>query len=117
MEPRGRSRRVRKLATDVPAIESINREQASNEISSNLYYLVGRRAGEGMNYRLPLKLDKRFGIKRLKALWVMTFTRTTNQGNMKKWLILIKKYFGVMDCPGERKVKITMFLLQEDAEN
>ncbi|KAA0046177.1 uncharacterized protein E5676_scaffold1333G00270 [Cucumis melo var. makuwa] len=90
MEPRGRSRRVRKLATDVPAIESINREQASNEISSNLYYLVGRRAGEGMNYRLPLKLDKRFGIKRLKALWVMTFTRTTNQEYEKRFTELAK---------------------------
>ena len=35
MSPRGRSRQVRQVATNVPAIGSANRAQESNEMSSN----------------------------------------------------------------------------------
>lgn len=35
----------------------------------------------------------------------------------KKWLSVIGKCFGVMECPEERKVKLATFLLQDNVED
>lgn len=56
------------------------------------------------------KLDKTLSIKRLKALGAMTFDGTTNLADAKKWLRLIKKCFGVMNCPKERNKKCKIVL-------
>uniref|UniRef100_A0A9I9CUX0 Uncharacterized protein n=1 Tax=Cucumis melo TaxID=3656 RepID=A0A9I9CUX0_CUCME len=73
MAPRGRSRQVRQVATDVPTTRSFNEAQASDEVSSNPHGSVGKRHKEGMVDRLLQKIDKRFSIERLKALGAATF--------------------------------------------
>ncbi|KAA0054935.1 TMV resistance protein N-like [Cucumis melo var. makuwa] len=88
---------------DVSAIGSTSKAPTFDEMSSNPHDSVRTRAKEGVFDRLPQKLDKRFGIEGLKALWAMTFAETTNPTSAKKWLSLIEKYFGVMDFPEERK--------------
>ena len=42
----------------------------------------------------------------------MTFEGSTNPIDVEKWLSLVEKYFGVIECPKERKVKLAKFLLQ-----
>lgn len=63
------------------------------------------------------KLDKRFSIEKLKVLGATTFRETTNPTDAKKWLSLIEKCIGVMDCLEERKVKLATCLLQDRIEN
>lgn len=40
----------------------------------------------------PSTVDKRFGIKRLKALGARTFEGTTNLADAEKWLSLIEMF-------------------------
>ena len=47
----------------------------------------------------------------------MTFAGTTNSTDREKWLSLIEKCFGVMDCREERKVKLATHLLQHGAHD
>lgn len=72
-------------------------------MSSNQHDLTGRRAGKGVFYRFPQKLDKRFSIERLKTLGSTTFARTTNLTDVEKWLSLIEKYFKTMNHPKGEK--------------
>ena len=58
--------------------------QVFNEVSSNPHNSVGRRAKEGIHNRFLQRLDKRFGIERLKALGATTFVGTTNSTNAEK---------------------------------
>lgn len=88
--------------TNVLAIGSTNGVHALDEVSSNPHSLVGRRAEEGLGH-LPQKIDKRSIIERLKAFQTMTFVGTTNLADVEKWLILIEKCFGVIDCPKEKR--------------
>lgn len=39
----------------------------------------------------------------------------TDVAEAKKWLSLMEKYFEVMECPEERKVRLWIFLLQGSA--
>lgn len=51
------------------------------------------------------------------TLEATTFAGTTNPTEAKKWLSLIEKCFGVMDCSEERKVKLVMFLSHDSIED
>lgn len=46
-----------------------------------------------------VNLEKQFSIERLKAIGAMNFEGTANLANVEKWLSLVEKHFGVMDCP------------------
>lgn len=46
----------------------------------------------------------------------VTFAGTTNLADVEKWLSLIEKYFRVVYCPKERKVKLATFLLHDSTE-
>ena len=89
----------------------------SDKMSSNPYEMVGRNVVESMFYHFSYKLDKRFSIKRLKVLGATTFEGTINPIDMEKWLSLIEKCLGVMDCPKERNVKLATFSLQASVED
>ncbi|TYK16014.1 uncharacterized protein E5676_scaffold3068G00100 [Cucumis melo var. makuwa] len=52
-----------------------------------------------------VNLEKQFSIKRLKVLGAMTFERTANATD-------VEKYFGVIGCLEERKVKLATFFLE-----
>ncbi|KAA0042293.1 uncharacterized protein E6C27_scaffold824G00880 [Cucumis melo var. makuwa] len=90
------------VAADVQATGSANRVQGSDEMFSNLHNTTGK---------------NRFNIKKLKALGAMTFKGTTDSTDVEKWLSLIEKCFGVMDCSEEIKVKLATFLLQGSVED
>ncbi|KAA0067233.1 uncharacterized protein E6C27_scaffold418G00440 [Cucumis melo var. makuwa] len=77
---RGRQRQVRQVAVDVLATGSVNRAQASDEVSSNPHFLVGRRTEENMSDHPPKSID------RLKALRATIFVGTTNPADAEKWL-------------------------------
>lgn len=122
MTPREKPRRGRQVATGVPVTRSANRAQDYDEMSSNGHYIIGHNIEENMFDRFAQRLAyhfmatpsivyKRFSIERLKALGVMTFKGTINQTDVEKWLSLIEKYFGVMECLEEKKVKLVTFLL------
>ena len=116
------------VAADVQATGSANRVQGSDEMSSNLHNTTGKNVKESMfnhfsqrvvNHLMPINsnVDKRFNIKKLKALGAMTFKGTTDSADVEKWLSLIEKCFGVMDCSEEIKVKLATFLLQGSVED
>ncbi|KAA0039561.1 hypothetical protein E5676_scaffold775G00680 [Cucumis melo var. makuwa] len=123
MAPRERVRICRQVTIGVPATESANKVQESNEISNNPYDPIKQNTEKSMFDRFgqrlvdhfmptPFIVDKRFNIERLRALGATTFEETKNLADTKKWLNLIEKYFGVMEWPEERKVKLATFLLQ-----
>lgn len=65
----------------------------------------------------PSTVDKRYDIERLKSLRATTFKGTTSPANEKKWLSLVEKCFGVMECTKERRAKLATFLLQRGVED
>lgn len=52
---------------------------------------------------LTRESEKKLSIESLKALRATIFKGTTNPTDAKKWLSLIVKCFGVMECHEERK--------------
>ena len=62
--------------------------------------------------------EEKFGFKRLKALGATTeFSGTNRPEEVKKWLKTLEKCLCVMQCPGERKFELAIFLLQGEAED
>lgn len=72
------------MAVYVPTTKSVNRAQASHEMSSNPHELRERSTKESLFERFSLKLDKRFNIERLKVLGATTFVGTINLANVEK---------------------------------
>ncbi|KAA0046779.1 uncharacterized protein E6C27_scaffold216G00650 [Cucumis melo var. makuwa] len=64
----------------------------------------------------PSDLEKAYGIEQLKKLGATVFEGSTNPADAENWLNMLEKCFDVMNCPEERKVRLTTFLLQKEAE-
>uniref|UniRef100_A0A9I9EGA9 Serine/threonine-protein kinase nek2 n=1 Tax=Cucumis melo TaxID=3656 RepID=A0A9I9EGA9_CUCME len=64
----------------------------------------------------PSDPKKAYGIERLKKLGATMFKGSTDPTDVENWLNMLEKYFDVMNCPEERKVKLATFLLQKEAE-
>ena len=62
-------------------------------------------------------LDKKYGIERLKVVGVKEFSGIVEAKWVEKWLKTLEKYFSVMQCPEERKIDLTVFLLKEGAKD
>ncbi|TYK02471.1 putative serine/threonine-protein kinase nek2 [Cucumis melo var. makuwa] len=72
----------------------------------------------GMQDRIeePSDPEKAYEIERLKKLGATMFKGSTDPTDVENWLNMLEKYFDVMNCPEERKVKLATFLLQNEAE-
>ncbi|TYK01041.1 uncharacterized protein E5676_scaffold264G00470 [Cucumis melo var. makuwa] len=64
----------------------------------------------------PSDPEKMYGIERLKKLGATVFEGSTDPANAEVWLNMLEKCFDVMNCPQKRKVRLTTFLLQKEAE-
>lgn len=62
------------------------------------------------------KLEKKYGIERLKVLGATEFSGTTRSEEAEKWPRTLQKCFCVMQCPEEKKVDLVVFFLQEEAK-
>lgn len=61
--------------------------------------------------------EKKFSIKRLKAMGASIFEGTSDLTNAEALLSVIEKYFRAMQCLEKRKVDLDVFLLQKGAED
>lgn len=68
---------------------------------------------EGRANHLLRKIDKRFNIERSKALEANIFIGTIDLVDAEKWLSLIEKCFGVMDCFKAKRVRLAMFFARK----
>ncbi|KAA0056483.1 reverse transcriptase [Cucumis melo var. makuwa] len=64
----------------------------------------------------PSDPEKAYGIERLKKLGATVFEGSTDPTDAENWLNMLEKCFDVMNCPEERKVRLTTFLLQKEGE-
>lgn len=78
---------------------SVNQD-TRRELEENLFHKMAQRLVDG----LTSNLEKKFNIERLKALGATTFKGTTNAADVEKWLSLMKKCFGVMECPKKEEL-------------
>ncbi|KAA0037768.1 reverse transcriptase [Cucumis melo var. makuwa] len=64
----------------------------------------------------PSDPEKAYGIEQLKKLGATVFEGSTDPADAENWLNMLEKCFDVINCPGERKVRLATFLLQKEAE-
>ncbi|KAA0046243.1 DNA/RNA polymerases superfamily protein [Cucumis melo var. makuwa] len=64
----------------------------------------------------PSDPEKAYEIERLKKLGATVFESSTDLADAKDWLNMLEKYFYVMNCPEEQKVRLATFLLQKEAK-
>ena len=88
-------------------------QDAMREMKENLFDRVAQR----MLDALASNSEKKFNIERLKALRATHFEGTTNRADVKRWLSLVEKCLRVMECHEEKRVKLTIFLLQGSVED
>ncbi|KAA0041492.1 Gag protease polyprotein [Cucumis melo var. makuwa] len=87
------------------------RGEAGNEQFARIAQEIGR-----LERAEPSDPEKAYGIERLKKLRATVFEGSTDPPDAENWLNMLEKCFDVMNCPEERKVRLTTFLLQKEAE-